>query len=379
MDFAATSARRPDVVIDAVAAFLRDTGASVGRGGYRLAHDAGRIALRCRQRLCTLFDLPGDPGRIAFMANATHALNTAIWGCVRTGDRVVVTAFDHNSVLRPAARIAAERGADVVLVPGSADGSLDVDALHAAIEGARLLCINAASNVLGTRLDVPSLAALARQAGAVSLVDAAQAAGHLSFAAAAADMVAFTGHKGLLGPPGIGGLWVRPGLELEPLLTGGTGGDSLERAMPAAMPDHLEAGTLNGAGIAGLLAGVEHVLAEGVDTLHARLAALKLRLHDGLAGLRGVRVLSPAAPDGVPIVTMVSDVMDSATLAARLERDHGILTRAGIHCAPEAHRIIGTDRTGAVRLSLGWCSTELDVERAIAGVDAIVAAARVSA
>ncbi|HSJ24974.1 MAG TPA: aminotransferase class V-fold PLP-dependent enzyme [Longimicrobiales bacterium] len=373
LDFAATSAVRPPAVAAAVSHYLADVGASAGRGGHRLANEAGRMALHCRQRLAALLGVPGDAGRIAFAANATHALNTGIWGTVGRGERVVVTALEHNSVLRPAARVARERDADVVMVAADIDGSLDMRGLERALDGARLFCLTAASNVLGTRTDVAALAAMARAAGVLTLVDAAQAAGHLPVDAAAVDMLAFTGHKGLLGPPGIGGLWVRDGLDVDPIITGGTGGNSLERDMPAALPDRLEAGTLNGAGIAGLLAGADHVLAEGVASLHARLSDLKLRLHHGLSGVRGLRVLSPPAPDGVPIVTVTSDVVDAATFAARLDREHSILTRAGLHCAPEVHRLLGTERTGAVRFSLGWCSSAHDVDRAVDAVSVIAA------
>jgi cysteine desulfurase / selenocysteine lyase len=373
MDFAATSAVRPPAVTRAMALYMEEIGATPGRGGHRLANEAGRVALRCRQRVARLLNIPGDPGRIAFTFNATHALNIALWGTVRRGDRIVVTAFDHNAVLRPAARLGAERDAEIVIVPGAPDGSLDDVALNRALDGARVLVINAASNVLGTTLDVAGLAARARDAGALSIVDVAQVAGHTPFdgEAAGPDMVAFTGHKGMLGPQGTGGLWVRPGLELEPLLAGG-GGDSLLRTMPATLPDQLEAGTLNGPGIAGLAAGIDAVLDEGVAAMHHRLAELKALLRDELQAIDGVRVLSPAAPEGPPIVTVVSDVVDAATLAARLDREHGVLTRAGLHCAPEVHRMLGTERGGAVRLSLGWSSTADDVRRSVAAVAAVV-------
>jgi cysteine desulfurase / selenocysteine lyase len=375
MDSAATAAPRPPSVALAVARYIDEIAATPGRGGHRLANDAGRVALACRQRVATLLGIPGDAGRIAFAANATQALNAALWGTLRRGDRVVVTAFDHNSVLRPAAVLARERDVEVVLVPGSADGALDEDALDRALDGARLLAVNAASNVLGTTLDVAGLAVRARDAGALSLVDVAQLAGHVPFDASACgvDLVAFTGHKGMLGPQGIGGLWVRDGVDVSAHWAGGTGGDSMSRAMPAALPDRLEPGTQNGPAMAGLAAGLDVLLAEGVAAIHARLAPLKLLLRDGLAGLHGLRVLSPAAPHGVPIVTVVCDDIPAPTLAARLDREHGVLTRAGLHCAPEVHRMLGTDRTGAVRLSLGWASTEAHVQRATAAVAAVLA------
>jgi len=175
----------------------------------------------------------------------------------------------------------------------------------------------------------------------------------------------------LLGPQGTGGLWVREGIDVDPLLCGGTGGNSTLREMPLAMPDHLEAGTPNAPGIAGLLAGIEHLTTEGIAILHAREAELKARLRAGLEGIRGVRVLSPAAPDGAAVVTMVSSWMDPASLATELDRRYDVQTRPGLHCAPEVHRILGTLETGALRLSLGWASTGEDVDRAIHAVHAL--------
>jgi cysteine desulfurase family protein len=380
LDFAATCAIRPEPVIRAVTDYLSKVGATPGRGGHRLAVDSGRIALRCRQRCARLLGLPGDPGRLAFMFNATHALNTALAGTLRRGDRLVVTSFDHNSVLRPAHRLA-RHGIEVRLVSGDAQGELDQHELDHALDGARLLSINAASNVLGTTLDVPALVRRAHEAGALVLVDTAQSAGHVPFdtAASEADLVAFTGHKGLLGPQGIGGLWVREGLDVEPLLAGGTGGNSLERDMPRSYPDHLEAGTQNAPGIAGLSEGVQWLLDRGVAALHEQLSLLKRRLWEGLGAIQGVRVRSPLALGGVAIVTITADTIDPASLASRLDREFGILTRPGLHCAPEAHRVLGTDDSGAVRFSLGWTSTEADVDRALAAVAHVVATGRVFA
>lgn len=380
LDFAATSALRPAPVVRAVTDYLNGIGTTPGRGGHRLAVDAGRTALRCRQRVARLLGIPGDAGRIAFMFNATHALNTALHGVLRSGDRLVVTTFDHNSVLRPAHRLA-QLGVDVRLVDTDAEGNIDASDLERALDGARLLSINAASNVLGSMLDVAALARAAHAAGALALVDTAQVAGHRPFdvSSVAADIVAFTGHKGLVGPQGVGGLWVREGVEVEPLLAGGTGGNSLEREMPVAYPDHLEAGTLNAPGIAGVSEGVQWLLDTGVDTIHDRLCTLKRRLFTGLSDVPGLQVRSPAAPDGVSIVTVTADAIDPSTLAGRLDREYGVLTRPGLHCAPEAHRVLGTEATGAVRFSLGWCSTEDDVDRAVNAVARIVGTGRVFA
>lgn len=374
LDFGATSALRPPEVAEAMGRFLRECGATPGRGAHAPALEAGRAAFQCRRAVQELLGLPGDPGRIAFMPNATFALNTALWGVLSPGDAVVITAYDHNAVLRPAAYLERVRGVEVRMVKGTPEGALDYEEVERKLAGARLLVVNSASNVLGCRLPLAELAARAGNAGALVLLDAAQAAGHLPMACAkeGADLVAFTGHKGMLGPQGTGGLWVREGVEIEPLLRGGTGGDSALRDMPEAMPDRLEAGTVNAPGIVGLAAGIRFVLEAGVAALHAREMELKARLREGLARIAGVEVLSPSAPDGVGIVTLTARDMDPATLAYRLDKEWDVQGRSGLHCAPECHRILGTVDTGALRFSLGWASTVQNVDRAIEGVAALV-------
>lgn len=382
LDYAATSAVRPDAVVDAVAAYLREVGATPGRAGHRRSLGAGRIALRCRRALAALFRAPGDPGRVAFQPNATYALNVALAGLLRPGERVVRTAYDHNAVRRPVAMLRAARGVRETVLSGRPDGGVDLDEADRALLGggdpARVLVVPHASNVLGSVLPLAALAERARAAGALLVVDAAQTAGAvpIDVEAMGIDVLCFTGHKGLLGPQGTGGLWVREGVEVAPLFAGGTGADSWAEEMPAAMPDRLEAGTLNAPGIAGLLAGVEWIAGHGVEQLHAREAALKARLRERLGALPGVRLLSPAAPDGVGIVTVAADGVASEELALRLDREHGVLTRAGLHCAPEAHVLLGTLETGAVRFSVGWATTEADVDRAADAVAAVLASGR---
>jgi cysteine desulfurase / selenocysteine lyase len=376
LDYAATAAIRPPEVADAVAAYLRDIGATPGRATHGRSLAASRVVFRCRRVLAELFGIEGDPGRIAFQLNATHALNAALFGILRPGDAVVRTEYDHNSVRRPVSLLRS-RGVEERVLSGRPDGGVDLDEARALLAGdgrpARVLVFPHASNVLGTVLPARELADLAHETGALVLVDAAQTAGHLpvDVEALGIDLLAFTGHKGLLGPQGTGGLWVREGVEVEAGIAGGTGGDSLPFEMPAAYPDHLEAGTQNGPGIAGLLAGVDWLLARGVAELHDRELALKAELFRRLSDIPAVRVRSPAGDDGVGIVTITSDRMPPSELAARLESDHGVLTRAGLHCAPEAHRILGTLETGAVRFSLGWATTDEDIHLAARAVAAL--------
>lgn len=363
LDYAATSAVRPEAVIEAVTEYLRDIGATPGRSGHRRAIEAGRVMLRCRRALAELFGIAGDSGRIAFQFNATHALNTALFGLLVPGDRVVRTAYDHNAVRRPIS-VLRQRGVEEVVLSGRPDGGIDLDEAERALRGARLLVLPHASNVIGALLPVAELAQRARAHGALVLLDACQTAGHLPVQVheLGVDLLAFTGHKGLLGPQGTGGLWVRDGVDVTPLLLGGTGGDSDSEGMPGLLPDRLEAGSQNGPGLAGLLAGVRWVLEQQPNVLHQREARLKARLLEHLHAAPGVWVRSPAAPDGVGIVTLTADTLDAATLAAQLDREHGILARAGLHCAPGAHAALGTERAGALRLSLGWATTEAEID-----------------
>jgi cysteine desulfurase / selenocysteine lyase len=368
LDFAATSAVRPPEVAEAVRAYLTEVGATPGRGGHARALRAGRIVLRCRRALASILGFDGDPARIVFQLNATHALNTALFGIVSPGDVVVRTAYDHNSVRRPVAALR-ERGVEERVVSGRRDGGVDLEEVAALLRQSRrtprLLTLPHVSNVTGVELPVREMSDLAHEAGALVLLDAAQSAGHLPIdvEALGVDLLAFTGHKGLLGPQGVGGLWVREGVDVSPLLFGGTGSESAEAAMPAAYPDHLEAGSQNGPGIAGLLAGVEWLAANGLAEVHTREMERKAELLALLEPLHGVEIRSPAAPRGGAIVLVTSPHLAPAEMARRLESEHGIETRAGLHCSPGAHAALGTLQTGALRISAGWATTRQEIQR----------------
>jgi cysteine desulfurase family protein len=375
LDYAATAALRPPEVAEAVSAYLRDIGATPGRSGHHRALAAGRITLRCRQALARLLGVSGDPGRIAFFPNATYALNAALAGLLSPGQRVVRTSYDHNAVRRPLALLE-RQGVEVSVLGGDRSGEIDFGELESALTAprpARLLVVPHACNVLGSALPLARLAERAHAAGALLLVDAAQSAGELPLRVEemGIDLLAFTGHKGLLGPQGTGGLFVRPGVEIEPRWAGGTGGDSLPLEMPAAMPDRLEAGTLNGPGIAGLLAGVEWLESRGMESLREHGQSLKRRLRERLGAIPGVTLHSPPAPEGVPIVTFTLAGVPPHRLAARLDQEFGVMARAGLHCAPESHALLGTAGEGAVRFSTGWASSEAEVDAAAAAVASI--------
>lgn len=376
LDYAATAAIRPDEVVEAVTRYLRDIGATPGRAAHGRALAAGRVLFQCRSALAQLFGIQGDPGRIVFQLNATHALNAAIFGLLGPGDAVVRTRYDHNAIRRPVALLAA-RGVEERVISGDARGGVDLDEAAALLDGAghpaKLLVLPHASNVMGNVLPVRALADLAHDRGALVLLDSAQTAGHfpLDVDALGIDLLAFTGHKGLLGPQGTGGLWVREGADVGVTVAGGTGADSNALEMPASYPDHLEAGTQNGPGIAGLLAGVGWVARRGVPALAAAEAEHRAALLRGLASLPGVRIRSPAAEPGVGIVCITLDDQPSGETALRLEREHGVLTRAGLHCAPEAHGLMGTLETGAVRFSTGWATTAAEIDRAVGAVAAL--------
>lgn len=373
LDHAATSWPKPPGVLAAICGFLERAGSNPGRSGHRLSIEAGRIVYDVREALAAFFGVE-DPLRVLFQHNATHALNTAICGLVRPGDRVVTGGMEHNSVMRPLRHLQ-QLGAQVDVVPAAADGSLRADDFAAALDGgARLVVVNHASNVTGTIADVAAIGAVAHRRGALLLVDAAQTAGvvPIDVAAMGIDLLAFTGHKGLQGPPGTGGLVLADSFdaaELQPLVRGGTGSRSERETQPDDLPDRHESGTPNGAGIAGLGAGLAWLLARGLSAVRAHEVQLVAQLRRGLAAIPGLQLFGPAEPErSAAVLSFRLAGQRVSTTGQRLDEEHGILCRVGLHCAPAAHHSIGSFPEGTVRLAPGPTTTPDDVE---ATVDAV--------
>ena len=378
LDNAATTLRKPPEVVDAVVAALGSLG-NAGRGAGTGALDAGRVVLRCREAVAALLGCP-RADHVCFLANATAALNAALSGLVGPGDRVVTTVLEHNSVLRPLARLADERGAEVAYAGCGAHGFLDLDELERLVTpGTRLVAVTHASNVTGNLVDVARVAQIARAAGALCLVDASQTAGAvpLDMAAMGIDVVCFTGHKGLMGPQGTGGMAVAEGVDVRPWAEGGSGVHSFERRHPLEWPTRMEAGTLNAHGLAGLAAGLAFVEKNGGPAaVGAREHALARRLYEGVCDVPGVTVYGgwAVAPERCgSVVALNVEGLDSAEVADALASGWGIACRAGAHCAPLMHRALGTERQGIVRLSCGWFTTEDEVDAAAAAVREIAA------
>lgn len=373
LDHAATSWPKPPEVLRAMYHFLETAGGNPGRSGHRLSIEAGRIVYDTREVIAQLFHAP-DPLRVLFAPNATFALNQALYGLLAPGDRVITTSIEHNSVMRPL-RDLEQRGVQLTVVPCAPDGSLELEPLAKALQGgARLLVLNHASNVTGTITPVAQAAALAHQAGALVLLDAAQTAGVLpiDLPALGIDLLAFTGHKALYGPPGTGGLVLAGGFDpawLNPLVRGGTGSRSEYEEQPTMLPDKFESGTPNGVGIAGLGAGVRWVLAQSIDAIRAHEMSLTGQLLAGLAELSQVRIYGPrSAIKQTATVSFTINGGHVSDIGLRLDEEYDILCRVGLHCSPATHRTIGTFPEGTVRLALGWSNSAAEVDAVLRAI-----------
>lgn len=366
-DNAATSWPKPKAVRSALDAYFGDAGGNPGRSGHRMSVAAARIVEDARDRLAEIFNVT-DPSHLVFTQNATHALNLALYGLLRPGDHVVTTSIEHNSVMRPL-RDLEKRGVDLTIVSCTHDGTVDLNRVGEALRpDTRLLVTTHGSNVAGTLNPIGSLADLARERGIFYLVDAAQTAGAIpiDIQGLQVDLMAFTGHKGLLGPTGTGGLYIHEGVPISPLIRGGTGSDSAHDSQPEFLPDMFESGTPNVAGIAGLAAGARFLLQVGIETVRAHEQALMAQFLAGVQGIGGMTLYGPG--DAALVCGTVSFNVDGAApsdVAEILDQTFGIMARSGLHCCPSAHHTLGTFPTGTVRFSFGWFNAPAEVEIAL--------------
>ncbi len=377
-DNAATSFPKPPGVTEAMVRFLSEVGANPGRSGHRRSAEAGRIVYEARELVAELFHAP-DPLRVVFGANVTEALNLALQGYLRPGDHVITSSMEHNSVMRPL-RALAGQGVELTVVPCSPQGFLDPADLEAAIRPETVLIVlNHASNVCGSLLPVRQAGEIARRHGCLLLVDAAQTAGAypIDMEADYVDLLAFTGHKALGGPMGTGGLVIGRRVDLDrltPLKRGGTGSRSEYEHQPDFLPDKYESGTPNAVGLAGLAAGVRWVLTQGVEAIRHHEIELARRLIDGLRAIPGVAVYGGLDADRqTATVAFTIAGVEPSEVGLRLDEEYGILCRVGLHCAPAAHRTLGTFPAGAVRFGLGAFNTPDEVEAALHAVREIAA------
>ncbi|MFH1231227.1 MAG: aminotransferase class V-fold PLP-dependent enzyme [Planctomycetota bacterium] len=391
-DNAATSWPKPDIVYEAMNYFMQEVGANPGRSGHSKSVEAARIVHQTRENIAQLFNvqdtsplgLPRLRGRslsaeggsasgmtsgtdnVIFTSNATHSLNIIFKGILHSGDNVVTTSMEHNSVMRPLRYLEQNTGISITVVPCLADGTLPLELLEEQIEkDTKLIVVNHASNVVGTILPIGEIGKISRKHGVLFLVDAAQTAGiiPLDMVNDNIDLLVFTGHKGLMGPQGIGGLCIRNDVDMTPLMQGGTGSNSEYEIQPEVLPDKYESGTLNTVGIAGLGAGVKFIQETGIVNIHKYEKALTKQLIEGLSTIAGIKLYGLSnAEKQIPVVSFNIEGYKPSDIGYKLDKEFGIMARAGLHCAPMAHKTIGTFPEGTVRLSLNYFNKSEEID-----------------
>jgi cysteine desulfurase family protein len=371
LDNAATSWPKPPSVWEAMERNMMESAANPGRGSHEMAVKASRAVFEARKRLARLFRV-NNPNDIAFTMNTTHALNLAIQGLLKPGDHVIATSLEHNSVRRPLEALKRKIGIDVTYVPTDTKGMLKREAVEEAITArTKLIAVTHSSNLLGTIIPISEIGEIARRRNIKLLVDSAQSAGVLPIdvEAMGIDLLAFPGHKGLMGPQGTGGLYIHPDMELEPLMHGGTGSKSEAPEQPDIRPDRYEAGTPNTVGLAGLSEGVNFVLKETTQAIHAKELQLTFELMEGLQRIPGITLLGPdLGEERTAIVSFLLDGVDPSELAFLLDQQFGIAVRSGFHCTPLGHETAGSYETGAVRASPGYFTQKSEI---VSMIDAV--------
>ena len=364
LDTAATSHKKPDCVYAAMDCFMRKVGASPGRSAHRLGIDASRIVTAAREKLAGLLGVE-DSSRVIFTLNCTEALNLALKGILKQSDHVVTTAMEHNSVMRPLSAMREERGVTVTRAAANDEGITSPEEIEKCVRpDTALIVMTHASNVTGAIQPIEACGQIARKHGILFLVDAAQTVGCVSFdlRRMPIDMLAFSGHKSLMGPQGVGGLYLRKSVDLAPLKQGGTGSASSEETQPDMLPDKYESGTPNTPGIAGLSAALDFIAATTVTKIRSHVHHVGEAMLDGLRAIDGVTVYGSTRMEcNAGVFSFNISARDPAEIAAELENHYGIMTRVGLHCAPSAHRTIETFPQGAIRASIGFYTTKEEI------------------
>lgn len=375
LDNAATSYPKAPGVASAMADYVEKVGATINRSSYASAQEAGLVTLSLRERLCRLFNHP-DPTHAVLTPGATAGLNMVIKGLLRPGDHCLVSSMEHNAVMRPLVQLERE-GVAFERIPCDAQGRLRLEALPGMIKlNTRLVVMAHGSNVCGTVQDAEAVGKICLERGVPFALDAAQTAGHIEvdFERFGLSALVVPGHKGLLGPQGIGALLLDADFarRLTPLVAGGTGSASDSEELPGWMPDRFESGTPNMPGVYGWEAALGWLENTGIETLENHEKTLSKRFLEGIYGLKNVKLYGATVPEGRTGVFSVGFLnCDNAEAAWRLEREFGILTRCGLHCAPSAHKTLGSFPEGSVRFSTGWANTEADIDAALSAIAAI--------
>ncbi|MBQ3417979.1 MAG: aminotransferase class V-fold PLP-dependent enzyme [Ruminococcus sp.] len=372
LDNAATTLIKPPTVGQAILQALGTLG-NTARGAHGYSIRAADTVYETRVKLADLFHCQ-RPDHVVFTTNATQALNTAIYGVLSKGDHVISTDWEHNSVLRPLYRLQNEQGVEVDFVPADKDGNLDYSDFERLIKkNTKAIVCTHASNLTGNMTDLRRIGEIARKNNILLIVDAAQTAGtkHIDMQDLGIDVLCFTGHKGLMGPQGTGGMCIKEGVEIRPFIVGGTGVQTYSPTQPDRLPARLEAGTLNGHGIAGLSAAVDFINEIGTDCIEKKETALTQRFYHGVKAIDRVTVYGDFSREHAQIVTLNIGDLDSGEAADILFDEYGIAVRAGAHCAPRLHSALGTKEQGAVRFSFSYFNTEEEIDKAICAVNRI--------
>ncbi|WP_343349255.1 aminotransferase class V-fold PLP-dependent enzyme [Terrisporobacter petrolearius] len=371
LDNAATTMKKPQCVIDAVVNAMTHMG-NAGRGANEASLDASRIIYDTREKISDLVNLK-NPSRVAFTCNSTESLNTAIKGILTNEDHAITTSLEHNSVLRPLYELE-EKGMELSVVQCDENGNINYDDFEKLIkENTKAIVCTHASNLVGNVLDVKKIGQIAKKHNLVFIVDASQSAGvfPIDMQDMNIDILCFTGHKGLLGPQGTGGLCVREGINVRPLKVGGSGVNTFSKTQPEAMPTILEAGTLNGHAIAGLNAALDYLKEEGIENIQKREEELMFRFYNGIKDIKDIKIYGNFENKRAAIVAFNIGDIDSAAFSDELSLYHDISTRPGAHCAPLMHRAMNTVEQGAVRFSFSHYNTEEEIDTAINAVKEI--------